>query len=389
MELLLILTYAAICVAIFKLFRIPVNKWTLPTAALGGIFLIGIILLGMNYNHPFTANARIYFATTPIMPDIRGRVIEVPVSPNEMLKAGDILFRIDPRPYEIEVTRRRAALAEAEQNVAQLKAALDAAQATVDEATAQRDTARDAYNRFQSANENARLGGRPMPFSFAEVENRRGVYLAAEGARQTAAARAEQARVAYESEIDGVHTSVARLRAELRDAEFDLDMTTVRAPGPGFVTQVGLRPGMYVIPAPLRPAMVFVHEDDRSLAAGFQQNSLQRVREGDEAEVAFDAVPGRVFRGKVDKVLDAIAPGQLQPTGALQDMGGSLPEGRAVAIIDIDEDTSSFNIPGGAAAQVAVYTPHWHHFAIIRRVLLRMRSWQNYVFFESHFGGGH
>ncbi len=54
MELLLILIYAAICVAVFKIFRIPVNKWTLPTAVLGGIFMIGIILLVMNYNHPFS-----------------------------------------------------------------------------------------------------------------------------------------------------------------------------------------------------------------------------------------------------------------------------------------------------------------------------------------------
>ena len=79
MELLLILTYTAICVAIFKIFRIPVNKWTLPTAVLGGIFLIGFIMLVMNYNHPFTKNARIYFTTTPIIPDVKGRVIEVPV----------------------------------------------------------------------------------------------------------------------------------------------------------------------------------------------------------------------------------------------------------------------------------------------------------------------
>ena len=57
---------SAICVAVFKIFRIPVNKWTLPTAVLGGIFLISAILLIMNYNHPFTKNARIYFATTPI-----------------------------------------------------------------------------------------------------------------------------------------------------------------------------------------------------------------------------------------------------------------------------------------------------------------------------------
>ena len=384
MELLLMLTYAAVCVAIFKIFRIPVNKWTLPTAALGGLFLIGFILLVMNYNHPFTDNARVYFATTPIMPDVKGRVIEVPVTANASLKQGDILFRVDPAPYQFEVEKRCAALAEAEQNVAQLKAGYDSAQASVDEATAQRDRAKDSYGRYRQGNENARAGGRALPFSEAEVENRRTTYLAAESALQAAVAKAEQARVTYQSQIGGVHTSVARLRADLQDAEYDLERTTVRAPGPGFVTQLALRPGMYVIPAPLRPVMVFVHNDDRTLAAGFQQNALQRVRPGDEAEVAFDAVPGRVFKGKVLRVLDAIASGQFQATGSLQDMGERLPGGRAVAVIEIDDDMSSYNIPGGAAAQVALYTPFWHHFAIIRRILLRMRSWENFIFLEGH-----
>jgi len=159
MELLLILTYAAICVAIFRIFSIPVNKWTLPTAVLGGIFLIGFILIVMNYNHPFTDNARIYFATTPIMPDVKGRVIEVPARPNELLKQGDVLFRIDPAPYQTEVEKRRAALAEAEQNVDQLKAGFQAAQATIGEATAQRDRAKGSYDRYREGNERAHAVG--------------------------------------------------------------------------------------------------------------------------------------------------------------------------------------------------------------------------------------
>ena len=124
--------------------------------------------------------------------------------------------------------------------------------------------------------------------------------------------------------------------------------------------------------------------DDEELAAGFQQNSLQRVRAGDEAEVAFDALPGHIVKGKVKHVIDAIATGQLQATGGLQDMGSDIPSGRAVAIIDIEDDTSAYNLPGGAEAQVAVYTPFAHHFAIIRRILLRMKSWQNFVFLEGH-----
>ena len=95
-----------------------------------------------------------------------------------------------------------------------------------------------------------------------------------------------------------MNTAVARLQAELSDAEYNLDQAVVRAPGAGYVTQMALRPGMYPIPAPLRPVMVFIHTDDQELAAGFQQNSLQRVRAGDEAEIAFDAIPGRVFQGK-------------------------------------------------------------------------------------------
>jgi multidrug resistance efflux pump len=389
MDLLLILIYVAFCYAIFKIFRIPVNQWSLATAALGGIVGISLLLLVMNYNHPFTSNARIYFAVTPVMPGVKGRVVEVPVQTNTPLKAGDVLFRIDPVPYENALAQRRAELAEAEQNVGQLKAAYDAAQATVKEATAARDRTKQAFDRYAAAgNDPARRGGGggAGPYSELEVENRRGLYLAAEGALQTAEARAEQARIAAQSQIDGVNTTVARLRAEVADAQYDLDQTVVRAPTSGFVTQVALRPGLYVMPNPLRPSMVFVHDadKDRVLGAAFQQNTLQRVHAGDEAEILFEAVPGRVFKGKVNIVLDAIAAGQLQPTGALQDYGARLPGGRALAVIDIVDDISAYQIPAGASGEVAIYTEHFHHISMLRRILLRMRSWQNYIYIEGH-----
>jgi multidrug resistance efflux pump len=377
MELLLILTYTAICFAVFKIFRIPVNKWTLPTAVLGGIFLISGILLIMNYNHPFTTNARIYFATTPIMPNVKGRVIEVPVEPNAPLNQGDTLFKIDPQPYQYVVDQKKALLAEAEQNVKQLKAAYDQALANVEKVNVQVKLAQEEYDR------QAQLFQKKVVAQAALDVATRNIDAAKQGLAAAQAA-AENARLAYESEIGGVNTTVARLQAELSDAEFNLEQTATKAPGPGYVTQMALRPGMYVIPAPLRPVMVFVHKDDQELAAGFQQNALQRVRAGDEAEIAFDGLPGQILKGKVKYVLDAIATGQFQATGVLQDMGADVPGGRAVAIIDITDDTSSYNLPGGSAAQVALYTPYAHHFAIIRRILLRMRSWENYVFLEGH-----
>jgi multidrug resistance efflux pump len=369
MELLMILTYAAICYAIFKIFRIPVNKWTIPTAVLGGIILIAMILLVMNYNHPYTRDARIYFATTPILPVVQGEVIDVPVTPNVPLKKGDVLFQIDPRPYEYVVE--------------QLKAALAAAEASVEEARAARDRAKQSFDRYAAGNEQARAAGRIEPFPEIQVENQRGIYLASEAALLTAQAIAEQARLAYEAQIGGINPTVARLQAELRDAEYELDKTTVRAPSEGYVTQLFLRPGMMAVPMPLRPVMVFI-PGENTLGAAFQQNALQRVRAGDEAEIAFDALPGRIIKGRVATVLEAVAQGQLAPTGELIAPEQRQGPGRAIASIDIEDDLSGYQVPPGAAAQVAVYTEHWHHFAVIRRILLRMKSWMNYVFTEGH-----
>ena len=379
MELLLILIYVSICYVIFKLFKIPVNQWSLATAVLGGIFGISFLLLVMNYNHPFTSNARIYFAVTPVLPGVKGRVIEVPVQANVPLKEGDELFRVDPKPYQYVVEQKQAALAEADQTVLQLKASLDQATAAAERANAQVQLAQADFDRQTSLFASRTVAQATVDTSTRNLEAARQTLL---GAR----AEQERARLAYSSNIEGVNTTVARLRAELADAQYDLDQTVTRASGNGFVTQLALRPGMYVVPAPLRPVMVFVNTDkrDQELAAAFQQNSLQRVKAGDEAEVAFDAVPGRVFKGKVRIVVDAIAAGQLQATGALVDVGAPTGGGRALAIIDTEDDMSEYQIPGGAAAQVAIYTEYWHHVSLIRKILLRMRSWQNYIFLEGH-----
>ena len=379
MELLLILIYVSICYVTFKVFKIPVNQWSLATAALGGIIGIALLLLIMNYNHPFTTNARIYFAVTPVFPSVRGRVIEVPVQANVPLKEGDVLFRVDPKPYQYVVDQKKALLAEAEQNVRQLKASLDQATAGTEKANAQFDLAQQNYDRQAELFQKRVIAQATLDTYTRNLETARQSVTGAK-------AEEERARLAYSSNIDGVNTTVARLSSELADAQWDLDQTVTRAPAAGFVTQVSLRPGMYVVPAAFRSVMVFVNTDtrDQEFSAAFQQNSLQRVKAGDEAEAAFDAVPGRVFKGKVRYVLDAIAAGQLQPTGGLVDVGTRTAGGRALAVIDITDDMTPYQIPLGAAAQVAIYTEHWHHVSLLRKILLRMRSWQNYIFLEGH-----
>jgi multidrug resistance efflux pump len=264
MELLLVLIYVSFCAVIFKLFKIPVNQWSLSTAVLGGILGIFLLLLVMNYNHPFTTNARIYFPVTPILPTVKGRVVEVPVRSNTPLKEGDVLFRIDPKPYEYVVDEKKAVLAEAEQNVSQLKASLDQATAAAERINAQLKLAQEDYDRQAQLFEKNVVAQAALDTATRNLDAAKQSYTGAK-------AEEERARLAYTSNSGGVNTSVARARAQLADAQFDLDQTTTRAAGPGFVTQVSLRPGMYVIPTQLRTAMLFVNTGrrDHELGAAF------------------------------------------------------------------------------------------------------------------------
>lgn len=371
MAALLLLGYAAICVVIFKLLRVPINQWSITTVAIGGVVIVGGLLLGMNYNHPFTTDGRIYFYTTPIIPTVKGEVVEVTAKPNVPLKKGDALFRVDPKPYQYVVDQKRAALTEAKQNVKQLQASLDQATAGVEKLRAQLELAQQNYDRQEQLLEKKVIAQATLDTASRNLEAARQSLAGAEAAQ-------ERARLAYSSDIDGVNTTVARLQADLRSAEYDLAQTTVTAPTDGYVAQLLLRPGMTVSPS--TPTMVFIHTGDTVFAASFAQNTFSRVTVGSEAEAAFDAIPGRVFAGKVTIFPDAIAQGQLQTTGTLlnpEDRSKS--QGRALVRIDLTDDMSGYHIPPGSVAQVAVYSDHWRPIAIIRRIMLRMKSWLNYV----------
>lgn len=377
MELLLILIYIAICIVVFKVFRVPVNQWSLVTAGFGGIVGLSLLIVTMSYNHPFTSNARIYFVTTPIIPGVKGRVEDVPVASNTPLKEGDVLFRIDARPYEYEVNERKAMLAEAKQNLKQLKASFDQQTAGVERARTQVDLAQQTYDRQIELLGKSVVAQATVDTAWRNLQSAKETMIAA-------LATQERARLAMTSEIGGVNTTVARLQADLEAAAFDLDQTTVRAPTAGFVTQMLLRPGMYVVPAPFRPVMVFVHTGSREngLIAAFQQNSLQRVHSGDDAEVSFRAVPGRVFKGKVTQVLDAIPAGQFQATGTLAELKLRGADDRALAEIKITDNIGDYQVPLGATAEVAILTQHWRLVALLRRILLRIKSWENYIVLE-------
>ena len=382
MELLLILTYSAFCIAIFKIFKIKVHAFSLLTAVLGGVALIGALLLGMNYNHPFSNQGRFYFATTPIIPTVGGRVIEVPVKPNTPLKAGDVLFKIDPERFQNAVKSKEAALADARQAAEQLKAASATAAANAQAAAAARDAALDVYERSKKLISSGAI-------SQAQFKQAEEGFFAARGQADAAQAEAQRAALEATAAIEGVNTDVARLEAELATARYELEQTVVRAPTDGVVVQLFLRPGMYAVAMPLRPVMVFLHAEAPSFAAAFLQNSSQRIIAESDAEVILPAVPGRVFKARVVNSGAYIAQGQLQPSGTLVDPETIRGDGRVIVHVEFKDDLSKFHIVPGSVGNVAIYTHHMHHLAVMRKILLRMKSWTNFLFGDGHAGGGH
>ncbi|WP_045423035.1 HlyD family secretion protein [Vibrio jasicida] len=375
MDLLLVLTYAALCIAIFKIFNIPLNKWTVPTAVLGGVVLVGTLILLMNYNHPFTQIGNQVFSTTPVVSGVRGRVIEVPVQANQPLQKGDVLFRIDPIPFQAEVDKLRAKVKEASQGALGLESGVQEAEAAVIKALAERDKAQREFDRYQRGFDRG-------AFTEQQLDTRRQAFKAAQAALEVSQSKREQAQIALNSEVGGENTQVASLLAELRQAEFNLDQTVVRAPTEGYVTQLALRPGVMAVPLPLAPVMTFVHTEQKLYTAAFRQNSLQRLEPGFEAEFMFRALPGSVFKGKVIEVLPAIGESQFQARGALLGTEALRTSGRVFVTLQITDDLTEYHLPLGTAVEVAVYSDSFTHVSIMRKVLIRMKSWQNYLYLD-------
>ncbi|MGO2497605.1 MAG: HlyD family secretion protein [Vibrio litoralis] len=375
METILILTYTAFCIAIFKIFRIPLNKWTVPTAVLGGVVLLGSIFLAMNYFQPFTQLGGQIYSTTPMVSNVRARVVSVEVQPNRLVKQGDVLVRLDDTPFKAAVVQQKAALAAADQNVLVLEAAYKQAAASSVQALAERDRSQREAARYQK-------GYKRGAFTLQQVDDKQQIAKGAEAAYQAALSNESAAKAAYESQIDGVNTSVAEAQAALDKAQFNLDQTIIRAPTDGYVSQLALKPGVMAVPLPFKPILTFVSTQDHYFVGAFRQNSTLNIKAGDEADVIFRALPGKSFKAEVAEVLPAIAESQIQASGALLGTNMLQTQGRIMVKFKLIDDVEQYNLPMGANVEIAVYSGKLEHVAIIRKILIRMKSWQNYVYFD-------
>jgi len=424
MEVLLLGIYAFFVWLIF--IKLKLLPWTTPWKVAVAIFpvvAIAAMLLLLNIFAPTTADVRVVNYVVPIVSQVRGRVIEVGVENNRPVKKGDVLFRIDPTPYQNEVHSLEARLASDEakvgaerQRLSEARAKLTDAQSSERELQEQLNAAVGDIGRINASLELARkrVGqntelvavGAGSRFDLEQAQTN-----VAELTAQLAAARAaeQQVRAKLGGRVQGDLASVAQVkaqiataqanvqeseaqvattRAQLETAKWDLTQTTVVAPGNGTMVNVMLRPGFFVAGMPFNEVMTFV-DNEYQIFALFNQNELHQVEKGNEVEVTLDTYPGRVIKGHVDSIIWAQGQGQIEASGDLPKTTFVPPPGRFPVKVVVDEKDKDVFMAAGARGAAAIYTEHLALVHIIRKVLLRVASYLDYIIIKHSIHLGH
>lgn len=289
-----------------------------------GVVLIGAIVFMWLTFAPTTQDGRMFQYVIQIVPNVKGTVVEVPVEPIVRVKRGEVLYRIDPVPYQASVNQIEASIRQVE-----------------------------AQKRR------------------AEIEVERESQLVG----QSAAAQRELDR--WTAQLDEATAGIESLSAQLDSARWQLDQTTVRAPHGGFVVNLQIRPGTFVANIPLAASMTFVSDETRIVLASFSQSAIRYIEIGDPAEVVFSRQPGHVYTGVVTHVVETSGTAQMAPSGQLPTLTGTPSTGRYAVRINLDDVETS--IPQGAGGTVAVYTQRGKPVHIITKVVMRMQAWLAYL----------
>jgi multidrug resistance efflux pump len=424
MEIILLGIYSFFVWLIF--IKLKLLPWTTPWKVAVAIFpvvAIACLLLLLNIFAPTTSDVRVVNYVVPIVSQVRGRVIEVGVDNNRPVKKGDMLFRIDPTPYQNEVHSLEAKLAADEAKVGADRQRLAEARAKLPDA---RSTEPQLQEQLKEANGQVERLNASLDLAKKRVAQNTELVAAGAGNRfdleqsqtnvneltaQLIAARAsqQQVREKLDSRVNGELAGVAQVRsqiataqaqvqmseaavnttrAQLETARWDLSQTTVLAPGNGTMVNVMLRPGFFVAGMPFNEVMTFV-DNEYQIFALFGQNELHEVDKGNEVEITLDTYPGRVIKGHVDSIIWAQGQGQIEASGDLPKTTFVPPPGRFPVKVVVDERDKDVFLAAGARGAAAIYTEHLTLVHIIRKVLLRVASYLDYIIIKHSIHIGH
>jgi len=392
-EVLLLAIYSFFVWLIFiKLKWLPWNIMTQVTVAIIPIVGLTVLILTLNVVAPSSHDVRVFKYTVPIVSQVKGRVIEVPVEEgNRLVKKGDVLFRIDPQPYQLAVNNLEAQLAVAEASQRELDEQIKGARGAVEQAAAR---LREVNAKLELArtrvaqNRELVATGAGSKFDLEQAEtNLRELEGQADSVRASqvqATASEQQIRQKLGAKANGEFAQVAQTRAQLENAKWELERTTTVSPCDCYVINLQLRPGAFVAGIPFNAVMTLV-EAKGQVVALYNQNELHQVAPGNEAEFTLDTDPGRVIKGAVDSIVWAQGQGQLPQSGTLPMIGAlSQPPGRFAVKFDVAEKDQERLIAAGAAGSAAIYTERFEEIQILRKVIIRIGAYTNYLILKLH-----
>jgi len=393
MEAILLGIYAFFVWLIFFKFKwLPWNIVSQVITITLPIVGLTMLILLLNIVAPSSHDIRVINYVVPINPPVRGLVTEVPIEPNQPIKKGEVLFKVDPTPYEIMVRNCEAQIAQLKVQLLTAEANSRNLQESLKGATGQKDAIESKLKlsrlRMQQYKELAETGaGNKFDHeqAQADVQNLEG-QLASTVAAESQAKEKLGARTpeGEQDEIANVKAQIARADAQLADAKWELSQTTYYAPANGTVVALTLRPGAMAVPLPMSPAMNFI-EDEQWILAIYHQNEVRKIKPGQEAEVAFEMYPGRIVKCKVDSIMWATALGQL-PIGTMNPAGGVAPvppNCLAVRLLPDARDKDIF-LAAGAHGAGAVFTDSGHAIQILRKVLVRVSAKLDWLILKMH-----
>ena len=383
MDLLILLVYAALVWFIF------IKKKWLPWTFVSQVIVViipviglSILILFLNIFAPESKDVRVMNYVVPVVPRVTGRVIEVPVEPNRPVKKGEVLFKLDPVPFQIEVeaaaanlSALQAKLLSAEAGARGLKEQLKQAAGKREALSAKLDLARKRVTQYEALAKTGAGTKFELEQAQADADNLTNelASLAASEA-QVKEKLAAKTSTGEQDDVAQAKAQIAQAQAQLDDANWKLAQTVYYAPGDGTVVGLALRPGAVAAQFPMLPVMSFVL-DEQWVVALFDQNEVREVEPGNRAEIALRTYPGRIIKCTVVSVVWATAQGTLPISGGLPDTGvAPIPQGRLAVRLGVDEQDKGLFLAAGARGSGAIYTNGAKAIHILRKVIMRVHT---------------
>lgn len=350
----------------------PVKRFTWIVLSL--VVVLFIWYVQADRYAPWTDQARVQAWIVPISPKISGKVTQVEVVQDQIVKAGDLLVQIDRRDYELAVQKAEADLDLAGQDIGASTEQVAVAEAGLSEARTQLDHYRAQAERYLKLADQGTV-------SKADADKTRAEVAKAEAQLTSAEAELEKAK----NQLGAEGQENARIRgaiAALEKARIDLAETGIYAPTDGGITNLTIEKGYYANAG--APLMTFVSFTDVWLQANFRENSIGNISPGDPVEIALDMVPGKVFPGKVFSRGFAIkqeSGGAEGEAATIKGSSGWLRDAQRFPVVIHFEDESArgFRFVGGQA-DVQVYTGDHGILNALGRFWIRLMSWLSYVY---------